>query len=280
MSSPPPGVAATSSPAPNANGWNNTIVTITFTCSDSTSGIATCPSAQTVTAEGSNQVISGTATDNAGNTATTSVTIKLNKTPPTLTIQSPPNGQTISLSTPSITVSGTVSDALSGVASASCNNAPASVSGSTFACTIVLGQGSNSISVLATDLAGNTSNASSLTLTYAPAPQITITAPANLSITNITPVTVNGTVSDPNATVTINGIAALQGSGGFSIPVPLVEGLNTLAAVATNSSGLTHTASVWITLDTTPPHIPIDSPVDRTTKTNASGTVTRPANYG
>jgi hypothetical protein len=89
---------------------------------------------------------------------------------------------------------------------------------------------------------------------------------------------VNGTVSDPNATVTINGIAALQGSGGFSIPVPLVEGLNTLAAVATNASGVTSTATVQITLDTTPPHITIDSPADGTTTTDASVTVSGLAN--
>src|SRR6202008_317509 len=66
----PPTIKATVSPGPNAAGWNNTNVTVKFTCTDAISGIATCPPSQTVTTEGANQVISGTATDNAGNTAT------------------------------------------------------------------------------------------------------------------------------------------------------------------------------------------------------------------
>src|SRR5262249_38044095 len=69
-----------------------------------------------------------------------------------------------------------------------------------------------------------------------------------------------------------------QSSGSFSIPVPLVEGLNVLTAVATNTSGVTGTATAQITLDTTPPHVTIDSPADGTTTTDASVTVTGIAN--
>jgi len=274
----PPIVSANPSPAPNANGWNNTNMTVTFTCSDSLSGIATCPGAQTITTEGANQVIAGTATDNAGNKMTTSVTINLDKTPPNVTIDSTKNGSVISLSTPSITLGGTANDNLSGLAGVTCNGTPAAISASTYVCTVPLAAGSNSISIQATDLAGNKSNSAPLGLTYAPAPQITITSPANLTITNITPVTVSGTISDPTATVTINGIAALQGNGGFSIPVPLVEGLNILTAVATNSSSVVSTATTQVTLDTTPPHLTIDSPADGTATTDASVTVSGLAN--
>jgi hypothetical protein len=273
----PPTISASATPTANAAGWNNSNVTVTFICTDSTSGVATCPAAQTVTTEGSNELISGTAVDNAGNVGKTSATFNLDKTPPNLTIMSPPNGQTISLSTTSITVIGSESDTLSGVAGVTCNGAGATISGSKFACTISLTQGPNSISIQATDVGGNTST-SPLTLNYAPAPQVTITAPTNLSVTNLSPVTVNGTVDDPSATLTVNGISVPQSSGSFSIPVPLVEGLNVLTAVATNSSGVASTATVQVTLDTTPPHITIDSPADGTTTTAASLTVTGLAN--
>jgi hypothetical protein len=107
---------------------------------------------------------------------------------------------------------------------------------------------------------------------------INIVSPANLLYTNLTPVTVTGTVGDPNAQVNVNGINAPVGSGKFAVTVPLVEGLNTLTAVATNSNGLATSASVQVTLDTTPPHITVDSPGDGTTTTAAAVTVTGTAN--
>lgn len=273
----PPTITAVVSPAPNAAGWNNSNPTVTFTCSDSTSGVASCPAPQTVSSEGVGQTISGTAVDIAGNAASATATIKLDKTPPTVSIASPPNGSTISLSTVSIGLNGSESDNLSGVSAVTCNGSPAAISGANFTCTVLLTQGPNSISVQATDVAGNVSS-SPFSLTYAPAPQLSITAPANLSVTNITPVTVNGTVSDPNATVTINGVPAPQSGGSFTIPIPLTEGLNVLTAVATNASGVASTATAQITLDTTPPHITIDMPSDGTTTTDASVTVTGLAN--
>src|SRR5205823_6095609 len=90
------------------------------------------------------------------------------------------------------------------------------------------------------------------------------------------PVTVNGTVSDPTASVTVNGLAA--GSGTFSVAVPLIEGNNTLTAVARNAQGTTSTASIDVTLDTTPPRVAIDSPTDGFSTADSSITVTGIAN--
>jgi hypothetical protein len=273
----PPAITASASPTPNTAGWNNSNVTVTFNCSDQTSGVAFCAPPTTLTTEGSKQSISGSAVDIAGNTATASVTVNLDKTPPSVTIDSTKNGSLVSLSTSSFTLGGSESDSLSGVAGVTCNNVPATISGSTYSCTVSLVQGSNSISVQATDVAGNSST-SPIGLTYAPAPQIAITSPANLTVTNLSPVTVSGTISDPAATVTINGITAPQNSGKFSIPVPLVEGLNVLSAVGKNSSNVVSTATVQVTLDTTPPHVTIDSPADGFTTTDASVTVSGLAN--
>jgi len=75
----PPSISTTAAPVLNTDGWNNSDVTVSFTCSDSLSGIQSCASSVVVSTEGANQVISGTATDLAGNSATTSVTINLDK---------------------------------------------------------------------------------------------------------------------------------------------------------------------------------------------------------
>jgi len=272
-----PVILATASPAANAQGWNNSDVTVTFACSDATSGVAFCPAPVIVSAEGANQVITGQAVDKVGNTATASITLNIDKTPPVVAIASPPHGSTISLSTISIGLNGTESDSLSGVSTLTCNGTPAAISGSNFTCTVLLTQGPNSISVQATDVAGN-SSAAPLALTYLPAPKIALTSPANLSITNLSPATVSGTISDPAATVTVNGVPVPQSGGGFAIPVPLVEGLNVLTAVATNASGVVSTATVQVTLDTTPPHITIELPSDGTVTTEAAVTVTGLAN--
>lgn len=86
----PPTINATLSPVPNANGWSNGPVTVTFDCADAGSGIATCPAPVVVSGEGANQVISGTASDQAGNTATASVTLNIDKTAPVVTATAAP----------------------------------------------------------------------------------------------------------------------------------------------------------------------------------------------
>src|SRR5260370_18710775 len=112
----PPTIKASVSPAPNAAGWNNTNVTVTFTCGDATSGVASCPAPQTVTVEGANQVISGTATDNAGNTASTSVTLNIDKTAPTIKAAGAPTPNAAGWNNSNVTVSFTCADSLSGIA--------------------------------------------------------------------------------------------------------------------------------------------------------------------
>src|SRR5262249_15458268 len=111
----PPVITAEASPPPNAQGWNNTDVTITFTCSDADSGIASCPGPRTVTAEGAHQVVTGVATDLAGNSASVEVVVNIDRTPPTVTVATspPPNAQGWNNS--NVAVSFTCADALSGV---------------------------------------------------------------------------------------------------------------------------------------------------------------------
>jgi hypothetical protein len=53
----PPTITYTVEPPANAAGWHHSDVTVSFACSDTTSGIATCPSPVTVSTEGGNQQV-------------------------------------------------------------------------------------------------------------------------------------------------------------------------------------------------------------------------------
>lgn len=80
-----PSISGTRAPAANTHGWNNTDVTVSFTCSDALSLIKSCPAATTVTGEGANQSVAATATDNADNARGTTVGgINIDKTPPSI----------------------------------------------------------------------------------------------------------------------------------------------------------------------------------------------------
>ena len=78
-----PTIDSSLAPPANANGWNNTSVTVSFLCNDALSGVDSCSPAALVTAEGSSQARTGQARDKAGNEATgTTAGINIDKTPP------------------------------------------------------------------------------------------------------------------------------------------------------------------------------------------------------
>ena len=81
-----PTINGVASPAPNGDGWNNTDVTVSFSCGDNLAGVASCGPDRTLTSEGTGQSATGTAVDAAGNsdTATTSG-INIDKTAPDVT---------------------------------------------------------------------------------------------------------------------------------------------------------------------------------------------------
>lgn len=115
----PPDLTPSSSPSPNAGGWNNSPVVVSFTAIDALSGIV----AERVTppvmlsSEGANQSVTGQATDFAGNTRTVQLNgINIDLTAPFLTgsVAPPPNSNGWN-NTP-VTVHIDCADALSGVA--------------------------------------------------------------------------------------------------------------------------------------------------------------------
>jgi hypothetical protein len=269
----PPIVTATKSPGANANGWNNTPVVVTFIATDAISTIApgTLTAPVTLANEGTNQSATGQAIDLAGNVGTATVTgINIDRTVPIVSLTPPLSGTTVSSSPISLT--GAASDALSGVASGTCNGTPVNVNSGALTCQATLTPGQNAVTATVTDIAGNTGTAT-LNLSYLRQPVVTITSPANLSYFNISPTTVSGTVDDPTATVTINSVSAPVANGSFSIPLPLGEGPNIITATATAASGGVGTASVNVTLDTTPPHVTVTSPGDQFVTTDAAVSV-------
>jgi hypothetical protein len=266
-----PAISVIASPAPNAAGWNNTDVTITYQCSDALSGVATCPDPAVISTEGAAQRISATAIDRADNISSQTTLVSLDKTPPAVSISSPVTGAIVNTST--VSVSGSVSDSLSGLAKVTCNGLAATITNSSFTCSQSLAAGTNTISVQAIDVAGNSVSATT-TVAFVKPPQITITSPVNSALFNQSPINVTGTVVDPAAHVVINGIAAPVNGNSFLATVPAQEGISTITAVVTNSDGSTDTASVQINLDTTPPHVAIYAPLDGSVTPDGSVTVT------
>ena len=270
----PPVITATRSAAPNANGWNNADVTVTFTCSDAGSQVQSCPPLVTISNDGENQTASGTATDQAGNSSSASASVSLDKTPPSLTITSPADGTSTSES--AISVTGSSDDSLSGLDHLSCNGMPALVTGSSFSCPVMLSQGANPIVVESLDRAGNAATRS-ITVNFNAVQRllVTITSPASLALFRSGPVTVTGTVDRPVVSVDVNGVAAVVGGQSFTAEgVPLREGNNLLTATATDAGGAVGSGSVTVTLDTTAPTIRIDAPTEGAILTTAQVTVT------
>jgi hypothetical protein len=80
-----PTINGSRSPAPNADGWSNTDVSVSFACADNLSGVASCGPDQTLTTEGAGQSVTGAAVDKAGNSDTATVSgINIDKTAPTI----------------------------------------------------------------------------------------------------------------------------------------------------------------------------------------------------
>ena len=178
-----PTITARVWPVPNAAGWNNTPVTITYMCADNVL-VGSCPAPVVVAADGPDQLIQRTATDGAGNTASSSVTISIDTVPPVVALTTPANPSTTTSATVSVT--GTTSDALSGLGSVGCNGTATALSG-TIGCDVAVRPGRNAVVVHVRDGAGNAASAGAYVNRTGPVTQM------SLSPTTRT-VVLNGTV--------------------------------------------------------------------------------------
>ena len=222
----PPTISASASPAPNAAGWNNGPVTVTFNCNAGSAPIATCPPPQVVLTEGTNLPISATATDTDGTSATTTIRLNIDRTKPVLTIGVLADGS--SVSSAAQTVTGSATDSLSGLTSLTCNGTSVPLSGGNFSCNISLSVGVNLIVVRATDLAGNVAGSNfhvSLAGTLPPPQTLTVTPPvANLIVGQTQILTAVDELGRPrdDATFTVSDptIATISGDPTLTVIAP------------------------------------------------------------
>jgi hypothetical protein len=147
-----PTITASASPPANANGWNNTNVTVTFTCIDNAggSGVDSVTPPTVLSSEGPNQSATGTCKDKAGNVASVTKTgISIDKTNPTILFGSHAPTYTVDQN---VSFTCTASDALSGLASTTCGNVNAPA--------WTFGVGPHTITASTIDKAGNSATAS------------------------------------------------------------------------------------------------------------------------
>ncbi|MBI4908849.1 MAG: putative Ig domain-containing protein [Acidobacteria bacterium] len=131
------------------NGWYRSNVTVSWTVTDSESGLQpyTCPPT-TLTSDTNGATVSCTATNMAGLQTIQSVTVKIDRTAPLIVVTAPLDGAAIPVNT-SITAAYACSDALSTIASC-IGTVPA---GTSFTVTTT---GPQTFTITATDQAGNT----------------------------------------------------------------------------------------------------------------------------
>lgn len=265
-----PTIAATLSPAPNAAGWNNSDVTVSFQCADERSGVGFCPDPVVVSREGAGQVVSGTVFDLAGNRKQAVVTVNLDKTGPAVAFVAPEAGQSVNVD--SVLARATATDA-NGVVAAELGGSPVPVVDGAFEGRVALAEGSNSVAATARDAAGNAGTASVEVVRFT-LPEVTISAPAPQTLTAAPTAQVTGTVSPGVTEVEVNGVAAaLSGTAFTAANVPLFEGNNLLTVVASGAGGRSATASVQVIRDSTAPRVAIHAPAAGFLTTAATVTV-------
>lgn len=224
----------------------------------------------TVPLEEGGNLLAVVATDRFGRQARAFATVTLDTHPPTLVLAAPRPGQITNGAT--VGVAGEASDE-NGVAGVEVNGASVSLSGGAFALDVLVGEGTSTLVVRAVDPVGN-AKVESVEVSRFTLPEVTITSPADLSTIAAITFEVSGTVSDPAARVTVNGVLAEVSAAEFrAMGVPLVEGGNVVTATATDSRGHVATDSVQVVRDLTPPHVNIDYPRDGAVVAGVSVTV-------
>ena len=212
----------------SANTWTNQTVTVQFACSDTGSGVATCPGNQAFSSDGVYQA-TGIATDRAGNSGTGIFAgIEIDKTAPTINATATITGGTAyaagTWTNQSVTVHFTCSDGGSGVASCPADQ-------------VLVAEGQvASVSGTASDRAGNTASAS-----FGPV-WIDKTPPVLNPSVNPNPVPLNGTaVASADATDSLSGIQSqtcsavvTSSAGAKSVSCTTIDNAGNVASAVTN----------------------------------------------
>jgi hypothetical protein len=149
-----PDIRSIVTPAPNARGWNNTPVTVSFVCA----GTASCPGPVTVNDDGAVQNVTRSVVDAQGARAEATAIVNIDMLAPTLSLIDPTADRATTDAT--VSVKAIARDESSGVVAATCNGEPARLSAGHISCNRSLPAGSSDLIVNAIDAAGNTATTS------------------------------------------------------------------------------------------------------------------------
>ena len=235
-----------------------------------------CSTAVTLN-QGAN-TITVAAADLAGNVSVDSRTIHFDDTLPEIVFTAPADG--VSVATDHVTVSGTVDDS----ASVTVAGIPADTQGTSWSATVSLAKGLNTLTVAATDLAGNQATAKRSVFFDSEAPSLSISSPSQDVVTNRSTVTMAGSFSDneqaqTTVSATVNGtpvaVSATGGAWTLSTVLP-AEGAYAVAVTATDAAGNVSIATRTIIYDATPPVLTMN-PVNTAYPSTLSGAVEQAA---
>jgi len=267
----PPITIAQLSPLPNAAGWNNTNVTVTFTSTDNAGGTGVKEIHFTLTgAQSGSNIVSGSSTsvtisaegttivtffgiDNAGNQeAPNTLTVRIDSTPPSVNCGSPDGLWHAS----DVAIPCTASDSLSGLASAA--DASFNLTTSVPAGTETNSAFTNSRTVF--DVAGNSTSQGSIgpNMVDKKPPTIVINQPMATQYVHSATLTLNYTVTDGGSgvgtvTPTMDGSTTVGGSGlpsgqMINLLTTLPLGPNTFAISAADKVNNQSSASVTFSI--------------------------------
>ncbi len=205
--------------------------------------------------EGSN-LITVTATDAAGNSKTTKVTVVRDSVPPVLTVVNPPDN--LRTAKFSIVVNGTTEKG----ATVKINGIETDNINGTFSDTVFLNEGSNKITVEASDAAGNTVSKTRKVFKEAggTADPISVISPANGTVIAGTTVTIKGSLNNEGILIVNGKQVTVDTNDNFEYIVALKEGNNVISLSLTDNFGNNYTLKWNLVRDTTPPEITITSP--------------------
>ena len=170
----PPEADPTQSPPPNALGWNNSDVTVTWDWFDAGVGIdeANCPESTTSSGEGDPLVLEETCSDLSGNERTESWSAKVDQTKPSISAAGTSSPNAHDWYRTNVMVHFTCTDGLSGIVDGDCpGNQVLNTEGATV----------SSTAQTVSDKAGNVSDPSNLVTVSIDKTQPTISAAATLS---------------------------------------------------------------------------------------------------
>ena len=232
--------------------------------------------------EGKN-TITAEATDSFGNIGSDYVAVILDSTLPTIAITShPPNSL---ITTRAAVVSGICDKKAASVTVAvNAENRPVRLDLAKGAFTtdeLVLEEGVNTITARAVSSAGNVGSSTIYVTVDTIAPNVAITSPRTMTMTNRKTISVSGTLDDADAAVEVNNAPSQVSKGAFSLSsLGLSEGSNTITVRAVDRAGnRAKPATITVILKTTPPAPPRFGELSSVTRKSAI-TVTGTAEPG